>query len=424
MRGDRNDGSICSPFMNCGVSSLIRRAARLLGGLLAITSLALAAGCGGGAGLSWSNSDSSPALSDNQDAKGQKRAAAVKVALLLPLSSPNARGVAKALKQAGELALFDFDNPNVQLSPKDTRGTPEGARAAAQEAIRDGAELIIGPLFSAEVAAVAPEAQRANVPVLAFSSDQKVAGNGVYLMSVLAGSDVDRIVAYAASRGKQRFAALIPDSEYGRIVENSFKQAADRHHIQVVATQKYPADANGMTAPVKEIAALASRKTPPSQIDALFVPAQQDTLPALSPLLANNDVDTQNVKLLGVTGWDYTGVGREKALAGAWFAAPDPKGWKDFTKRYSETYGEAPPRLASLSYDAVSLAVSLSTNPAGKRFTTAELTKSSGFAGVDGLFRLRPDGVSERRFAILEVQQSGAEVADPAPANFSTAAQF
>jgi hypothetical protein len=136
------------------------------------------------------------------------------------------------------------------------------------------------------------------------------------------------------------------------------------------------------------------------------------------------DMDTQNVKLLGVTGWDYSGLGKEKPLQSAWYSAPDPKGWKDFTKRYGETYGEAPPRLASLSYDAVSLAVSLSSNPPGKRFTPSELTKSSGFAGVDGLFRLRPDGVSERRFAILEVQQTGGEVADPAPATFNAAAQF
>jgi branched-chain amino acid transport system substrate-binding protein len=259
------------------------------------------------------------------------------------------------------------------------------------------------------------------VPVLAFSSDQKVAGNGVYLMSILAGSDVDRIVGYAASKGKQRFAALLPNSEYGRIVENAFRQAADRYHVQIVATQKYPPDANGMTAPVREIAALASRKSPPPRIDALFAPAGQDALPVLSPLLPYFDFDTQNVKLLGTSGWDYAGVGREQPLQGAWYAAPDPKGWRDFAKRYADTYGDAPPRLASLSYDAVSLAVSLSGNPSGKRFTVAELTRASGFAGVDGLFRLRSDGMSERRFAVLEVQSRGGEVADPAPSAFGPA---
>jgi len=347
----------------------------------------------------------------------------VKVAFLLPMSGQgNSQGVAKALKQAGELALFDFDNPNVQLVHKDTLGTPEGARAAAQEAVKDGAELIIGPLFANEVAAAAPEAQRASIPMIAFSSDRKVAGNGVYLLSFLAGTDVPRIVSFAASRGKKRFAALIPQTDSGRLVEQAFLAAVSQQGGQAVAVKTYPQDANGMVAPMREIAALAKKGQAP-QIDALFIPGGADTLPALAPLLPYSELDTTAVKLLGTGGWDYTGIGKEQGLVGGWFSAPDPKGWTDFTKRYVETYGDVPPRLASLAYDAVSLSVSLSSNPKGKRFVPAQLTRSSGFAGIDGLFRLRPDGTSERGFAVLEVQRYGNEVIDVAPSAF-TAAQY
>jgi branched-chain amino acid transport system substrate-binding protein len=344
----------------------------------------------------------------------------VKVAFLLPLSGGASQNVAKALKQAGELALFDFDNPNVELVPKDTGSTPEGARQAAQEAVKEGAELIIGPLFANEVAAAAPEAQSASVPMIAFSSDRKVAGNGVYLLSFLAGSDVPRIVSYAISRGKTRFAALVPQTEYGRLVEQSFLGAVNQLGGQVVAVKSYPQDANGMVSPVREIAALAKKGEPP-QIDALFMPAAADSLPALAPLLPYAEIDTNAVQLLGSSGWDYTGVGKEKALVGAWFPAPDPKGWTEFTKRYVETYGEVPPRLSTLAYDAVSLAISLSNNPAGSRFTQETLTRSNGFSGIDGLFRLRTDGTSERGFAILEVQRYGNQVIEPAPNGFTSA---
>ena len=146
---------------------------------------------------------------------------AVKVALLLPMTGPgNTPSVAKALKQAAELALFDFDNPAITLVPKDTRGTPDGARAAAESAVQDGAELIIGPLFAGEVAAAAPIARQANIPVVALSSDRTVAGNGVYLLSFLAGRDVPRIVAYALAHGKRNFAVLVPQSPYGRLAED------------------------------------------------------------------------------------------------------------------------------------------------------------------------------------------------------------
>ena len=344
----------------------------------------------------------------------------VKVAVLLPLTGGNSQKIAQSLKQAGELALFDFDNPSVELVPKDTHGTPDGARTAAQEAVKEGAELIIGPLFANEVSAAAPEAQRAGIPMIAFSSDRKVAGNGVYLLSFLAGSDVPRIVSHAVTQGKTRFAALIPQTDYGRLVEQSFLGAVKQLGGQIVAVKSYPQDANGMLAPVREIAELAKKGQPP-QFDALFIPAGSDTLPALAPLLPYSEVDLTAVKVIGTSGWDYTGVGKEQALVGGWFSAPDPKGWTDFTKRYVETYGDVPPRLATLAYDAVSLAISLSNNAKGARFTAATLTRASGFAGVDGLFRLRTDGTSDRGFAILEVQRYGNQVIDRAPSSFSTA---
>ncbi len=368
-------------------------------------------------------SGSSAGLSGDAGAakQGVPAGQTVKVALLLPLTgNVNAQPVAKAMKQAGELALFDFDKPNVQLIPKDTHGTPEGARQAAQEAVKEGAELVIGPLFANEVSAVAPIAQAARIPVIAFSSDRNVAGNGVYLLSFVAGADVPRMVSYAVSKGKTRFAALFPQNEYGRLAGEAFQRAVQENHGQIVMTKTFPPDANGMLPPVKEMSVLAKKDTPP-QIDAIFIPAGGDTLPSLAPLFPYYEIDTKAVKLMGLSGWDYTGVGKEPALLGGWFAAPDPKGWQDFTRRYVETYGEAPPRLASLSYDAVSLAISLSNNPPERRFAAAELTRASGFQGVDGLFRLRTDGTSDRGFAIMEVQKYGNQLIEPAPSSFGTA---
>jgi ABC-type branched-subunit amino acid transport system substrate-binding protein len=354
-------------------------------------------------------------------AQGVPAGQTVKVALLLPLTgNASAQQVAKAMKQASELALFDFDKPNIQLVPKDTHGTPDGARQAAQEAVKEGSELIVGPLFANEVSSVAPIAQAAHIPVIAFSSDRSVAGNGVYLLSFVAGSDVPRMISYAVSKGKTRFAALFPQNDYGRLAEQAFQRAVQDNHAQVVMTKTFPPDANGMLPPVKEMSVLAKKDAPP-QIDAIFIPAGGDTLPSLAPLFPYYEMDTKTVKLMGLSGWDYPGVGKEPALLGGWFAAPDPKGWQDFTRRYVETFKDAPPRLASLSYDAVSLAISLSANPPDRRFVASELTRASGFQGVDGLFRFRPDGTSERGFAIMEVQKYGNQAIEPAPSSFSTA---
>ncbi len=376
--------------------------------------LGLSACSMGGSG----SSNASLSGSNGAASQGVPAGQNVKVALLLPLTgNAGAQQVAKALKQAGELALFDFDKPNIQLIPKDTHGTPDGARLAAQEAVKEGAELIVGPLFANEVSSVAPVALAAHVPVIAFSSDRNVAGNGVYLLSFVAGGDVSRMVSYAVSKGKTRFAALFPQNDYGRLIEQAFQRAVQENHGQVVMTKTFPADANGMLPPVKEMSQLAKKDAPP-QIDAIFIPAGGDTLPSLAPLFPYYEIDIKTVKLMGLSGWDYPGAGKEPALLGGWFAAPDPKGWQDFTRRYVETYSDTPPRLASLSYDAVSLAISLAGNSPDHRFVASELTRATGFQGVDGLFRFRPDGISERGFAIMEVQKYGNQLIEPAPTAF------
>jgi branched-chain amino acid transport system substrate-binding protein len=348
----------------------------------------------------------------------------IKIALLLPLSgSAGTAEVARGLRQAGELALVEFDNPAIVLSAKDTRGTADGAKTAAEEAIRDGAEIIIGPIFAKEVAAVSPVARAARVPVIAFSSDPSVAGNGTFLLSFLAGQDVPRVIGHATANGKRTFAALIPEGPYGRVLEASFREVVQASGGRVAAVQTYPADANGMLEPVKKIKdAIDQAKTNGAPVDALFMPAGQDTLPTLAPLLPYSNIDTRSIKLLGTSDWDFTNITREDVLSGGWYPAPDPKGWNDFAQRYSQAYNIMPPRLASVAYDAVSLVVSLSNNAPGQRFTESNLTRPSGFAGIDGLFRLKSNGRLERGLAILEVQKFGAIVANPAPVSFPAGA--
>lgn len=383
-------------------------AIRLLLATLAVAALLTA--CGGGGG-----GPGSPGITGSTGS--------VKVALLLPITASGATpAIAKALKQAAELALFDFDNPNVTLVPKDTRGTPDGARAAAESAVRDGAELIIGPLFAQEVTGAAPVARQAGIPMIAFSSDEKVAGNGVYLLSFLAGRDVPRIVSFAMSRGKRSFAELVPQSPYGRIAEAAFGRAVSVGSGQIAVNAAFPPDdSNAMLGPVRQVGNAIKGGQP---VDALFVPAGRDELPSLAPLLASADLTSARVQFIGTGQWDYPNIGSEKALVGGWYPAPDPKGWSGFTQRYAKTYGAVPPRLASLAYDAVSLAVSLSQNPQGERYASAQLTRSSGFAGIDGLFRLLPDGTCERGLAILEVREGGPVVIDPAPSSFATASSY
>lgn len=350
----------------------------------------------------------------------------VRVAMLLPLAGfDQTAAVAKAMKQAGELALFERDNPSVQLVVKDDRGTPEGAKAAAGEAIKEGAEVILGPLTAPAVGGAAPVAQAAGVPVIAFSNNASLAGNGVYLMSFVAETEVERIVSYAAAKGRTRFAALIPGDAYGRIVEPVFRSAVARAGGTIVALETYAVQANQMLEPAKRIVeAIKQGEASGQPVDALFLPGGADTLPNIGPLITYSGIDTTKVKLIGTGSWDFPNVGRDPALAGGWFPGPDPKSWQDFSGRFAKTFGSAPPRIATLAYDAVSMVVTMSEAPPGPagettrpgRFQTASITRPGGFSGVDGHVQFGPRGIAERGLAVLEVQKFGATVVDPAPA--------
>lgn len=392
--------------------------------LLLVGASGLLTGCSSGLGGGSDQLQSSLAGTQTQvPTASTLSGAAVKAGLLLPFGKGGDAGqTAAALKQAAELALFDVNGANVALIPKDSGGTAESAAAAARDVIAAGAELIIGPLFAQEVLGVAPIARQANIPIVAFSNDRTVAGNGVYLLSFLAGDDVGRVIAYANVTGRHTFAALIPQTPYGAVVEKAFRVAAINANGQIAAIEHYMAGANGFAEPIARLkAALDKAKAGGTPVDALLLPGGPDILPIVAPMLPYNQIDTKTVKLLGTGSWDYPAVTKEAGLLGGWFAGSDPAAWKDFSDRYAKTYGAAPVRLASLGYDAVTLALALAANPAGQRFTPDKLTRTSGFAGVDGLFRLKPDGTCERGLAVLEVAQFGTHVVDAAPSAFAVA---
>jgi branched-chain amino acid transport system substrate-binding protein len=337
----------------------------------------------------------------------------VRVALILPLSAQGNAGVAaQSMKNAAEMALAEFKSPNIQLLVKDDGGTPQGAQAGAQQAISEGAEIIIGPLFAQSVSAVGQVARARNIPVIAFSTDASVAARGVYLLSFLPETDVRRIVEFAVSRGKRSFAALLPENAYGTVVEAAFQQEVSRRGGRVLALEKYQVDANRIAEAARRVAQAAN------QVDSIFIPDGADAVPQVVQALAASGVNLKRVQLLGTGLWDDPRIFSTVALDGGWYAAPDSTGFRNFSGRYRARYGQDPVRTATLAYDAVALVAALVKTQGPQRFSEQALTNASGFAGIDGVFRFRPEGPNERGLAVLQVAPSGGQIISPAPHSF------
>lgn len=339
----------------------------------------------------------------------------VKIALILPLTSPNGQPslVGQSLRNAADLAYAESGSTDVQILVKDDRSNPEAARAAAQTALADGAEIVIGPLFAPDVREVSKVVRDAGKPMIAFSTDTSTAAHGSYLLSFLIESYVDRIVDFAAAKGKKSIAALIPNNDYGRVAEAEFQQQTSRHGMRVLEIEHYTPATRAEA--VRKVAALGD------QIDTLFIPEQADAMPAMSEALVANHIEGPRVQLLGTGLWNDARVLSLPALKGAWFAAPENGGFNAFAKRYRAKYNTDPTRIATLSYDAVSLAAALARAQGSQRYSDNVLLNKSGFNGADGVFRFRSDGLNDRGLSVLQISGGRASIISPAPHTFPTA---
>ena len=340
----------------------------------------------------------------------------VRVALILPLSASGNAGIAaQSMKNAAEMALAEFKNPDIQLLVKDDGGTPQGAQLGAQQALDEGAQIIIGPLFAQAVSTVGQIARPRGVPVIAFSTDANVAARGVYLLSFLPESDVHRIIDFSVSKGKRSFAALVPDNAYGAVVEAAFQQAVARRGGRVVALERYPPDPARLGEPVRRVAQAAA------QADAILIPDGSDGAVPVVQALTTGGVNFRRLQVLGTGIWaDDPRISATAALNGGLYAGPEPTGFRNFTTRYRARYGQDPVRTATLAYDAVALVAALvKTQGPQQGLSEQVLTNSAGFSGIDGIFRFRSDGTNERGLAVLQVTPSGGQVVSPPPRSFA-----
>jgi ABC-type branched-subunit amino acid transport system substrate-binding protein len=337
----------------------------------------------------------------------------VRVGILLPFSNGSAgtRALSASMMKAAELAVFDAGNPDILLISADEGSTPEASAEATRTLLAQGAEIIVGPLFAQAAQAAAPVARDRSVPVISFSTDRKVAGNGVYLLSFLPEAEVHRVISYTAAQGHTNFAALVPETVYGDRVGEYFRGDVKSAGGIVTDVEKFVPASDALVEPSHAVAA--------TKPDAVLIAQGGPLLREIASSLAGAGMTMSQVKLLGTGLWDDPATARDPMLAGGVFAAPSPEADQGFEAKYRAVYGTAPAKLASLAYDAVSLVALLSNGQPYKRFTDQALTDPNGFSGVDGIFRFHADGTSERGLAVMAIQPDGTfHVVSPAPKTF------
>lgn len=360
-----------------------------------------------------------------------------KIALLVPLSG-QFKELGQNILDGAQLALFNLNDPSLKLLPFDTKGTPFGAVEATKEAILQDVKLILGPIFSQSAKAIAPVAAEHNLNFVSFSNDKSLAGTGAFAIGFLPEQQIKRVVEFAVSRGIEEFATVVPNNVYGGAAAKELRETiAENESLSVLKTEIYRLDSKGNPINLKNhvysaFNALMKNK-PPKDFDkelqayndnpikyprALLIPEGGESLKEVQDLLTKYNFDPEKIQLLGSDQWYKPEALNQPLLEGGWFATPPRESRARFENEFFQTYGYKPMQLVSLAYDGIALAATLSRISDGQDFSRQALTNPRGFIGVDGIFRLREDGLTDRGLAVMQIREGQFKVVEPAPHSF------
>lgn len=374
------------------------------------------------------NAPAAPVISNTTQA--QKNLPPVKVAILLPLSGQH-KNLGDAMLKAAQMALFQIGHNNLELIPRDTKGTADGARDAARSAINAHAQLVLGPIFAANVRAAKPITQSARVNMIAFSTDWTLAGGNTFIMGFLPFDQVERVTKFAAKHGIRRVGVLTPSSDYGRVVSSAFQTLAPRNGITITGTTNFPTNTSNLAPIVSTFTRFEERKAAnalnQTPFDAVLMPTGGQHARAIGSLLSHYDLPPRTVRRLGTGLLDEAALASENNLEGTWFAAPSPNSRRNFEQQFTNTYGHRAPRLSTLAFDATALSAVLAKrgfqNGNKPAFDKRSIASPNGFSGLDGIFRFRDNNTIERGLAVLEYRRGQIVVIDDAPKTFQQPTQ-
>jgi hypothetical protein len=341
------------------------------------------------------------------------------VALLVPGESSEAgrETLAVNLENAARMAIGDLQGVEIDLRVYNTGGDAARAASQAARAASDGAVIILGPVFGDAASAAGQAVAGRGLNVLSFSNNAAIAGGNVFVLGPTFENTAARLLTYAASQNKGRVMIVAEQTPEGEVAANAIRTAAAQSTGIIAATETYEFSQQGVVNALPEIASTARA----SGVQSIFFTANTaGALPLLTQLLPENRVGPSEYQYIGLTRWDIPAATLQlSGVQDGWFALPDPALTQQFEARYNAEYGSNPHPIAALAYDGIAAIGALLRTGQSDALSRDALTQVSGFAGVNGVFRLRPDGTNERGLAVATIQNNEVVILDSAPRSFA-----
>ena len=337
------------------------------------------------------------------------RPGAVQVALLVPAGAPdpNMAVISDSLTRAAQLAVSESGAGLVTLRVYSTAGDTTRAVAVAKQAVAEGADIILGPLYAQNAAAVGNALPR-SMSVLSFSNNTAVAGGNVFVM----GNTYDNIAAqlgsFAAQQGKRRVFVINAQSAAEVAIRDAAISGLGGTGVQVVGTGTFDLSQDSIVAALPGIAAQAQA----AGADTLLLTSDTyEALPTLVGLMPDFGLPKTTYQYMGVARWDRPPSATSlPGLQDGWFTLPDPAAAPEFNRRYIAAHGEAPHLLASLAYDGIRAIAQQASRGGASALTPQAMVNSGGFSGATGNFRFLSNGTNRRDLAIATIRNNSVTI--------------
>ena len=354
----------------------------------------------------------------------EKKPDKLKIGVLLPLTGKYSY-IGQSFLDTMQMVVYENKKIDSELIIKDTKANPSRAKKATKELVEQDVDVILGPFFSSSLKSSLKIAKYKNIPLISFSSDKKQKEEGVYLMGFEPEMQIVNITDYTIKKNYKRFAALLPNSEYGKRVLNIYRKVLNKNKLLLNKVELYDSNTTDFEINIQKLVGLDKNpklekdeetgenliETFDPGFDVLLLIETGDKLRQASATLTYYGVDFKKVKLIGTGEWHIDNIGSEPGLLGAWFVAPSPKLWQDFKKKFYKLYNYKPIRLSSLAHDSLTTVFSIiDKNEKIYELSYEDFQNSYGYTGIDGEFKFLSNGSVVRKLSILEVKQNSFKV--------------
>ena len=347
-----------------------------------------------------------------------------KIGLLLPVGSKNRdlSYLGKSLRDAALLAKEDLVDSSFEIKTYDTLGKSKEGLIAFKQALEEKNDIVIGPFVPIIAKAISNNFPFNNLKVITLSNDPSIGGTNFLLLGDTITNRANNLIKFAINENKYRFALINQTKKHNNEVMKILINKINMNRGVMTFSESYSEDISEISYKAQTI----KQKLKSTNTDVIiFTGTPDQRMKHLAAELADitKSKTETGIQIMGLSSWNNsTSILSEPAFQHSWFTMPDYRFRKFYENKFIKKFGYRPHPKSNLTYDAIAALGVLEKNQKDKNISHSNkfdgLFNSSGFIGIDGIFRFNYDRIAEKELSVIQITNGQPKVLKQARNSF------